>query len=65
MKQTVQNRINSVKALSGTKKSSVDFIVNSSSARIVNDNLSRSIRNNKDAEIFQNDLKIAIKLAKR
>nr|WP_315155324.1 hypothetical protein [uncultured Flavobacterium sp.] len=65
MKLTVQNKINSVKALSGTKKSSTGFVVSSSSVRIVNDNLSKSIRNEKDAEIFQNDLKIAIKLAKR
>jgi hypothetical protein len=63
MKQTVQNRINSVKAISTTKNSSV--VAGRMSARIVKDNLSKSIRNEKDAEIFQNELKIAIKLAKR
>ena len=63
MKQTVQNRINSVKAISATKNSSV--VAGRMSARIVKDNLSKSIRNEKDAELFQNELKIAIKLAKR
>lgn len=63
MKQTVQNRINSVKAISATNNSSV--VACRMSARIVKDNLSKSIRNEKDAEIFQNELKIAIKLAKR
>lgn len=63
MKQTVQNRINFVKAISATKNSSV--VVGRASVGIVNDNLSKSIRNKKDAEVFQNELKNAIKLAKR
>jgi len=62
MKQTIQNRINSVKAISVAKKEIV--VGKASSVRIVNDNLSKSIRTKKDAEVFQNELKIAIQLAK-
>lgn len=63
MKQTIQNRINSVKAISLAKKEIV--IGKAFSVRIVNDNLSKSIRTKKDADIFQNELKIAIQQAKQ
>jgi hypothetical protein len=63
MKQTIQNRINSIKALSASKKESA--VAGEESIRIVNDNLSKSIRNKKEAEVFQKELEIAMKLAKR
>jgi hypothetical protein len=62
MKQTIQNRINNVKAISVAKKEIV--VGTASSVRIINDNLSKSIRTKKDADIFQNELKIAIQQAK-
>ena len=62
MKPTIQNRINNVKAISVAKKEIV--VGTASSVRIINDNLSKSIRTKKDADIFQNELKIAIQQAK-
>lgn len=61
MRQTVQNKITNLKALA---KGSVSNSIAKSSNRIVNDNLSKSIRTERDAKIFRKELSIAIKLAK-
>lgn len=62
MKQAVKHKINALKALAkgGVSKN----IMLKSSSRIVNDNLSKAIRNERDAEIFRKELSIAFKLAK-
>ena len=66
MKSIVENKINSIKTLSTSAKVNSDFIiVKKNNIRCVNDNLSRSIRNEKDAAIFIDELKIAIKMAKK
>lgn len=61
MKQTVQNKITDLKALA---KGSVSNSTAKSSNRIINDNLSKSIRSEKDAKVFRKELSIAFKLAK-
>jgi hypothetical protein len=61
MRQTVQNKITNLKALA---KGSVSNSIAKSSNRIVNDNLSKSIRTERDAKVFRKELSIAIKLAK-
>lgn len=61
MKQNLQNKISRLKALA---KGSTSNSIAKSSSRIINDNLSKSIRSEKDAKIFQKELKTAFKLAK-
>jgi hypothetical protein len=61
MIQTVQNKITNLKALA---KGSVTNSIAKSSNRMVNDNLSKSIRTERDAKIFRKELSIAFKLAK-
>jgi hypothetical protein len=61
MRQTVQNKISNLKALA---KGSVSNSIAKSSNRMVNDNLSKSIRTERDAKVFRKELSIAIKLAK-
>lgn len=61
MKQTVQNKISNLKALA---KGSVSNSIAKSSNRMVNDNLSKAIRTERDAKVFRKELSIAIKLAK-
>ena len=65
MKDSIQNKINKIQEIalaSGTKKNSID---NNSVESNSNDNLSKSIRNAKEAELFFSELKSAIDLAKR
>jgi hypothetical protein len=61
MRQIVQNKITSLKALA---KGSVSNSIAKSSSRIVNDNLSKAIRSERDAKVFRKELTIAFKLAK-
>lgn len=62
MKAIVQNKINSIKALSASIQTGSNTVkINVDGLK---DNLSRSIRNKREAAIFQNELKIAIKMAK-
>lgn len=61
MRQTVQNKITNLKALA---KGSISNSIAKSSNRIVNDNLSKSIRTEKDAKVFRKELSIAFNLAK-
>ena len=61
MRQTIQNKITNLKALA---KGSVSNSVAKSSSRIVNDNLSKAIRSERDAKVFRKELTIAFKLAK-
>jgi catabolite regulation protein CreA len=61
MRQTVQNKITNIKTLA---KSSASNSIAKSSNRIVNDNLSKSIRTENDAKVFRKELSIAFKLAK-
>jgi hypothetical protein len=65
MKDSIQNKINKIQEIalaSSTKKNSIDNIIIGSNS---NDNLSKSIRNAKEAELFFSELKSAIDLAKR
>lgn len=61
MRQTVQNKITNLKALA---KSSISNSIAKSSNKMVNDNLSKSIRTEKDARVFRKELSVAFKLAK-
>lgn len=61
MRQTVQNKITNLKALA---KGSISNSIAKSSNRIVNDNLSKSIRTERDAKVFRKELSIAFNLAK-
>lgn len=61
MRQTVKNKITNLKALA---KGSISNSIAKRSNRIVNDNLSKSIRTERDAKIFRKELSIAFKLAK-
>ncbi|MDG5493240.1 hypothetical protein [Psychroserpens sp. SPM9] len=61
MRQTVQNKITNLKALA---KGSVSNSIAKSSNRMVNDNLSKSIRTERDAKVFRKELSIAFNLAK-
>lgn len=61
MRQTVQNKITNLKALA---KDNVSNSIAKSSNRMINDNLSKSIRTERDAKVFRKELSIAIKLAK-
>lgn len=55
MRQTVQNKITNLKALA---KGSVSNSITKSSNRMVNDNLSKSIRTERDAKVFKKELSI-------
>ena len=61
MRQTVQNKITKLKSLA---KGTASVSVAKSSSRMVNDNLSKAIRNERDAKVFRKELTIAFKLAK-
>ncbi|RZJ54979.1 MAG: hypothetical protein EOO44_02930 [Flavobacterium sp.] len=65
MKDSIQNKINKIQeiALASTTKKN---IVDSGDAIEINnsDNLTKSIRNKKEAELFFSELKSAIELAK-
>ncbi|MEE4000833.1 hypothetical protein V1T75_10825 [Tenacibaculum sp. FZY0031] len=61
MRQTVQNKITNLKALA---KGSTSNSIAKSSSRMVNDNLSKAIRSERDAKVFRKELTIAFKLAK-
>lgn len=63
MRDVVQHKINSLKAIASKGEDKSSTVVKNSS-RIVNDNLSKSIRNEKDAKVFRKELSIAFKLAK-
>ena len=61
MKPSVQHKINTLKALA---KGSAASPIAKNSPRMVNDNLSKSIRSEKDAKVFKKELNTAFKLAK-
>lgn len=63
MEQAIQNKIDRIKALAASSRSSNHFIVSEPLAFFTSDNLSKSIRNKKDAELFQYELKAAFGLA--
>lgn len=65
MKDSIQNKINRIQEIalaSSTKKSIVDVNIIESNS---DNNLSKSIRNTKEAELFFSELKSAIDLAKK
>ncbi|QDW19561.1 hypothetical protein [Flavobacterium sp. KBS0721] len=65
MKDSIQNKINRIQEIalaSSTKKSIVDGNIIESNS---DNNLSKSIRNTKEAELFFSELKSAIDLAKK
>lgn len=65
MKDSIQNKINKIQEIalaSASKKNMIDINV----VELNNDdNLSKSIRNTKEAELFFSELKSAIDLAKK
>lgn len=61
MRQTVKNKIINLKALA---KGSVSNPIAKSSKRMINDNLSKSIRTERDAKVFRKELSVAFSLAK-
>lgn len=64
MKDSIQNKINKIQEIalaSNTKKNKIDNNIELNG----NDNLSKSIRNAKEAELFFSELKSAIDLARR
>ncbi|GAA3723601.1 hypothetical protein GCM10022422_00620 [Flavobacterium ginsengisoli] len=64
MKDSIQNKINKIQEIASASKNN---IADSRDATISNnsDNLTKSIRNAKEAELFFSELKSAIDLAKR
>jgi hypothetical protein len=65
MKDSIQNKINKIQEIalaSASKKNMIDINVVELNN---NDNLSKSIRNTKEAELFFSELKSAIDLAKK
>ena len=62
MKQSIKNKINSIKALAKNNVQSTPKIESISSNH--NDSLSTAIRNKKEADIFKKELSNAFKLAK-
>ncbi|WP_291286404.1 hypothetical protein [Flavobacterium sp.] len=66
MKDAIQNKINKIQeiALASASKKSIADIDEVTEANN-NDNLTKSIRNAKEAELFFSELKSAIDLAKR
>ena len=62
MKQSIQNKINSLKALAKNNVQPTPKIESISSNH--NDSLSTAIRNKKEADIFKKELSNAFKLAK-
>lgn len=65
MKDSIQNKINRIQEIalaSSTNKSIVDGNIIESNS---DNNLSKSIRNTKEAELFFSELKSAIDLAKK
>ena len=61
MRPSLQNKINSLKTLA---KHTTPNSMAKSSTKMVNDNLSKSIRTERDAKIFRKELSMAFKLAK-
>ena len=63
MKDSIQNKINKIQEIAlHSEKNTADKDVTESNN---NDNLTKSIRNKKEAELFFSELKSAIDLAKR
>lgn len=63
MKEKIQNKINKLREFaSASNKEKVD--AKSDVVHRTNDNLSKSIRNAKEAELFYSELKSAVNLAK-
>ncbi len=65
MKIDLNNKIELFKTISQRNSSTQPIIKLKSGIRSSNDNLSKSIRNKKDAEIFINELKTAFKKAEK
>jgi len=64
MNQAILNKIDRIIALSRETIDAKNFVAETS-ARIINDNLSKSIRSQKEARIFKKELEAAFKLAKQ
>lgn len=65
MKDSIQNKINKIQEIALSSKAKINVLDNNSIELNKNDNLSKSIRNVKEAELFFSELKSAIDLAKR
>lgn len=63
MRQILKDKIDNLKEMAEGKSNSK--LMSSEAIRIVNDNLSKSIRTRKDAEIFKEELNIAFQLANK
>ena len=65
MKDSIQNKINKIQEIALASKMKKEKIGTNVVELNNNDNLSKSIRNAKEAELFFSELKSAIDLAKR
>ena len=65
MKDVIQNKINKIQEIALASKMKKEKIGTNVVELNNNDNLSKSIRNAKEAELFFSELKSAIDLAKR
>jgi hypothetical protein len=63
VKELIQNKINKIREIALASDEEKDNVKSSVLYR-TNDNLSKSIRNAKEAELFYSELKSAISLAK-
>lgn len=66
MKDSIQNKINKIQEIALASASEKNIKVSRDSKESINiDNLTKSIRNKKEAELFFSELKSAIDLAKK
>ncbi|MFC4475862.1 hypothetical protein [Flavobacterium chungangensis] len=66
MKESIQNKINKIQEIALASASKKNVLENRDFTESCNtDNLTKSIRNKKEAELFFSELKSAIDLAKR
>ncbi|OXB02752.1 hypothetical protein [Flavobacterium pectinovorum] len=65
MKDSIQNKINKIQEIALASRAKKSMMDNNIIELKNNDNLSKSIRNAKEAELFFSELKSAIDLAKR
>ena len=65
MKDSIQNKINRIHEIALASETKINMIDNDVNELSNSDNLSKSIRNAKEAELFFSELKSAIDLAKK
>ncbi|SEO04907.1 hypothetical protein SAMN05216436_1304 [bacterium A37T11] len=63
MRPVIQQKIDAIKAIA--RNSASTGHEGAKAPRVVSDNLSKAIRNKRDAEIFQKELEVAFRQAKK